>query len=79
MLESQRWIRRHWSRLQWGQFLGICADQLALALIGVGSFILLVKLFVPGLWPHALWLFLGLLLVPFLTWRKLNSRRFTNN
>ncbi len=77
MLNSQHWIERHWRRLQWGQFLGVLADQLAMTLIALGGVILLVKLFLPPLWPHVLWLFAGLLLVPVFSWRKLQRRKFT--
>ncbi|MCA8985050.1 MAG: hypothetical protein R3C12_24135 [Planctomycetaceae bacterium] len=77
MQDSHRWIQRHWRRLQWGQFLGVSADYLAMCLVGLGSAILLVKLFLPQLWPHALWLGLALCLVPFLAWRKVQRVRFT--
>lgn len=77
MPDSQRWISRHWKRLQWGQFLGDCADRLAFFFIVVGCLILLVKLFLPDLWPHAIWLFAIVPLVPLLAWRQTRSHHFT--
>jgi len=77
MPDSQRWIRRHWSRLQLGQFLGVCADYLAASLLALGCAILLVKLFIPALWPHALWLFALAIVAPLLAWRKVRSRPYT--
>ncbi len=77
MPDSQRWIFRHWKRLQWGQFLGDCADALAFYFIVVGCAILLVKLFVPAWWPHTLWIFAGLPLIPLWAWRKTRLHRFT--
>ncbi|MBL4884006.1 MAG: hypothetical protein JKY95_05665 [Planctomycetaceae bacterium] len=77
MPDSQKWISRHWKRLQWGQFLGDCADRLAFFFIVLGCLILLVKLFIPSLWPHTLWLFALLPAMPLLAWRQTNSHRFT--
>ncbi len=77
MPDSQRWISRHCKRLQWGQFLGSCADALAFYFIVVGCAILLVKLLVPSLWPDTLWIFAGLPLIPLWAWRKTQHHRFT--
>ena len=77
MADSQRWIRKHWTRLQWGRFLGVCGDQLAMALIGCGSIVLLMKLFAPLLLPYAPFLLVVLALVPFWSWRSVTGRSFS--
>ena len=77
MPDSQRWIRRHWNRLQFGQFLGVCADYLAASLLTLGCIILLVKLFVPSAWPYALWLFALAATAPLFAWRKVQSKAYT--
>ncbi len=77
MLDSQLWIRRHWRRLLWGQYLGVVADYLAFGLVIAGCWVLLMKLFLPALWPVGLWSLLGLLVVPGLAWRKVWTIGFT--
>ncbi|HCS52669.1 hypothetical protein [Rubinisphaera sp.] len=77
MPNSQQWIQRHWRRLQWGQFLGICADRLAMAFIVIGCLILLTKLFIPALWPYAPALFALLLIVPIWSWMTIQKRKFS--
>ncbi len=78
MPNSQQWIHRHWRRLQWGQFLGICADRLAATFIGIGCAILLIKLFIPALWPYAPALLLFLAAVPVWSWFSIQKRQFSH-
>ncbi len=67
------WIDRYLRRVHWGQFLQRAAEGMAGYLFLVGSIVLVVKLFVPALWPQALWLGCGTFLVAIIAW--LLSRR----
>lgn len=73
MSARDRWIERHLRRLHLGQFLQRAGELLAGFLLAFGTAVLLVKLLVPGLWPHVLWLGLGA--VPVLVAALWQSRR----
>jgi hypothetical protein len=53
------WIERFHRRLTWGAFLRRAAEFLAAFLFVFGTAVLIVRLFVPELWPHVLWLGCG--------------------
>ena len=63
-----RWITRHVRRVQIGQFLHRLADFGAVFLCVFGLVVLLSKLAIPQLWPHVLWLALGMVPVAALAW-----------
>lgn len=68
MSARDRWISRHLRRLHFGQFLQRAAEWMAAYLFAFGSLVLIVKLLLPGLWPHVLWLALGALPVTIAAW-----------
>ena len=59
MSARDRWISRHLHRLHFGQFLQLAAEWMAVYLFAFGGLVLLVKLFLPALWPEVLWLAVG--------------------
>lgn len=81
MLPMNRWIDLFQRRVMFGEFLHRAADALAIFLFVFGSAVLVVRLAVPGLWPHVLWLAVAAVPVAAAAWwlarRKLQSRRET--
>ena len=63
-----RWVKRYVARLQFGEFLKAAADWGTVFLFILGGIVLVVKLAIPGLWPHVLWLWLGTLVVTAGAW-----------
>jgi hypothetical protein len=77
MSARDRWITRHLRRLHFGQFLQRAAEWMAVYLFAFGSLVLVVKLFLPGLWPQVLWLGLGAIPVTIAAWIVSRRGRFT--
>jgi hypothetical protein len=77
MADSNRWIEQHLNRLAFGRFLHCAAEWLAGFLFVFGTMMLLVKLFIPVLWPNVLWFGLGAILVTVLAWRISLQGRYT--
>ncbi|MCH7688649.1 MAG: hypothetical protein IH899_18530 [Planctomycetes bacterium] len=77
MSDSNRWIEQHLKRLAFGQFLHSAAEWLAGFLFVFGTAVLVVKLFVPELWPNVLWLGLGAIPVTVIAWRFSLQGRYT--
>ena len=59
MTARDRWIDRHLRRLHLGQFLQRAVECVAVYLFFFGTTVLVVKLMVPALWPHVLWVATG--------------------
>jgi hypothetical protein len=77
MSARDRWIARHLRRLHFGQFLQRAAEWMAVYLFAFGSLVLIVKLLLPGLWPHVLWLGLGAVPVTIAAWMLARRGRFS--
>ncbi len=81
MLPMNRWIELFQRRVLLGEFLHRAADALAIFLFVFGTAVLTVRLTLPGLWPHVLWLAAGAVPVAAGAWwmarKKLQSRRET--
>ena len=81
MLPMNRWIELFQRRVMLGEFLHRAADALAVFLFVFGTAVLTVRLLLPGLWPHVLWLAVGAVPVAVGAWwvarKKLQSRRET--
>lgn len=56
----QRWVDQHVARMRIGQFLQWAADVGAGFLFAFGGIVLVTKLLIPGVWPHVLWLSVGI-------------------
>jgi len=76
-IRAELWIARCWRRLRFGQFLKTAADWLVIYLFALGTAVLLVKLAVPGLWPHTLWLSAGVVPVAAAAWWWSGRERFS--
>ena len=77
MSQMDHWIDRYLRRLQFGIFLHRVADWLAVFLFTFGTSVLIVKLLLPQLWPHVLWLGLVMLPVGLAAWYVSTLARFT--
>jgi hypothetical protein len=77
MSARDRWIQRHLRRLHFGQFLQRAGEWVGGYLCVFGSLVLIVKLLVPALWPHVLWLGLGAIPAAAVAWRLSRQGRFT--
>lgn len=81
MVPLQSWIDRFHSRIRLGEFLHRAADGLALFLFVMGTAVLGVRLGLPQLWPHVLWLAIGTIPIGIWAWwwagRNMQSRRMT--
>jgi hypothetical protein len=76
MTARERWIERHLRRLHWGQFLQRAVEWLAVFLFVFGTTVLIVKLMVPALWPHVLWLAAGAVPVAVAAWWTSRTGQF---
>lgn len=72
MTARERWLRRNLFRLHLGQFLRCAGDALSVYLCAFGTAVLFAKLLIPALWPHVLWMSLGVL--PIIAWAWWRSR-----
>ena len=61
MEHVERWIDRYQQRIRWGEYLQRAAEWLAAFLFLFGAAVLLVRLALPGWWPHVLWMSLGVI------------------
>lgn len=81
MLPMNRWIEQFQRRIVIGEFLRCAADGLAIFLFIWGTLVLGVRLAVPQLWPHVLWLMIGAIPVAAGAWwlarQRQQSRRET--
>lgn len=77
MTIMDRWIDRYLKRLAFGQFLGRAAEWGAGFLFVFGTAVLLVKLLVPLLWPHVLWLAFAAIPVTTAAWFLSRRNRYT--
>ena len=64
----ERWIDKSATRIRFGEFLLKAADCGAAFLFAFGTIVLMAKLFVPGWWPHVLWLAAGAMPAAGLAW-----------
>jgi hypothetical protein len=71
-----RWVKRYVARLQFGEFLKAAADLGTVFLLALGGIVLAVKLALPVLWPHVLWLWLGGLVVTAGAWWSARRHRW---
>lgn len=76
MTAADRWIDKHLSRLQWGLFLQHAAEWIAGYLLILGCAVLVVKLAFYWMWPHALWLALGIIPMAFIGWWLANRTKY---
>ncbi|QDU36431.1 hypothetical protein Mal4_07170 [Maioricimonas rarisocia] len=72
MTARERWLRRNLFRLHLGQFLRSAGDALSIYLCVFGTAVLFSKLLIPALWPHVLWMAVGI--VPIVGWAWWRSR-----
>jgi len=56
MSSADKWIDRFLKRVRIGEFLKRAADFGAVFLFSFGTIVLIVKMLIPGMWPHVLWL-----------------------
>jgi hypothetical protein len=81
MPPMNRWIDQFQRRVLLGEFLHRAADALAIFLFVFGTSVLAVRLAVPQLWPHVLWLAVGAVPVAAAAWwlacQRQQSRRET--
>lgn len=81
MPPMNRWIEQFQRRVLLGEFLHRAADALAIFLFVFGTSVLAVRLAVPQLWPHVLWLAAGAVPVAAVAWwlacQRQQSRRET--
>jgi len=77
MSARDRWINKHLWRLHFGQFLQRAIEWLAVYLLIFGVAVFLVRRMAPGLWPHVLWLAVGVIPVTTLAWWMSRTGRFT--
>ncbi len=81
MPPMNRWIEQFQRRVLLGEFLHRAADALAIFLFTFGTIVLTVRLAVPQLWPHVLWLAAGAVPVAAGAWwlarKRQQSRRET--
>lgn len=77
MTAKDRWIDRHLRRLHFGQFLQRAVEWVALYLLAFGTAVLIVKLMLPALWPHVLWIAVGVVPVTAAAWWTSRAGRFT--
>ena len=81
MLPMNRWIEQFQRRIVIGEFVHRVADGLAIFLFVWGTLVLGVRLAVPQLWPHVLWLMIGAFPVAAVAWwvarKRQQSRRET--
>ncbi|MDB5336912.1 MAG: hypothetical protein JWN70_2531, partial [Planctomycetaceae bacterium] len=81
MPPMNRWIEQFQRRVLLGEFLHRAADALAIFLFVFGTIVLTVRLAVPQLWPHVLWLAAGAVPVAAVAWwlacQRQQSRRET--
>lgn len=73
MTTRDQWVDHYLRKVRFGQFLHRSAEWLAAYLFTFGTAVLIVKLMIPQLWPHVLWMALGLLPAIGMAW--LISRR----
>lgn len=76
-MSFDRWTRKYLHRLLFGQFLKTAAEWLGAFLLAFGSVVLLVKLTMPALWPHVLWLGLASVPVTIAAWQFAMRDRFS--
>ncbi|MBD3674070.1 MAG: hypothetical protein HUJ26_11155 [Planctomycetaceae bacterium] len=72
-----RWTRKYLHRLLFGQFLKTAAEWLGAFLLSFGTIVLLVKLTIPSMWPHVLWLGLAAIPVAIGAWKFSMRDAFT--
>lgn len=81
MPPMNRWIELFQRRVMLGEFLHRAADALTVFLFVFGTLVLTVRLVLPQLWPHVLWLGVGAVPVAIVAWwmarQRLQSRRET--
>ena len=77
MSPTDRWIERHLKRLAFGRFLERVADGLAAFLFVFGTAVLVVKLLLPAMWPHVLWLAAAAIPVGLTAWILSRRNRYT--
>jgi hypothetical protein len=77
MSQRDHWINKHLWRLHFGQFLQRAIEWIAVYLLILGVSIFLVRRMAPSLWPHVLWLAVGVIPVTALAWWMSRSGRFT--
>lgn len=76
-MSRDQWISRHVRRLRFGQFLHHAAEWVGGFLFAFGAVVLLVKVLIPGLWPHVLWGAAGVVVPIAVAWRRSRAGRFT--
>lgn len=79
MTAADRWIDRHLSRLQWGLFFQHAAEWVAGYLLILGCAVLVVKLGFHWMWPHVLWLSVGVIPMACVAWWLSNRKRFSRD
>lgn len=77
MSSRDRWIDKHLWRLQFGQFLQRAIEWVAVYLLVFGVTVFLVRRMAPGLWPHVLWLAVGVVPLTALAWWLSRTGRFS--
>ncbi len=77
MTARDRWIDRHLRRLHLGQFLQKAGEWLAVYLFVFGTAVLVVKLLIPSLWPHVLWMAAGVVPAAIAAWWVSRQAAFT--
>ena len=75
MAPMNRWIEQFQRRILLGEFLHRAADALAVFLLVFGTIVLAVRLAVPQLWPHVLWLTAGAVPVAGVAWWLARQRQ----
>lgn len=79
MSGRDKWVKRCLNRLHIGQFLERAAEWLATFLITFGCLVLIVKLLLPDLWPHVLWVSILAIPCTVAAWWVSKLRHFTWN
>lgn len=77
MSHVDRWVRRHWRRLEAGRFLGVLAEWLAVYCCLWGVAILAAKLRWSELWPEVVWFGLGMIPLAVACWIMNRRDAFT--
>lgn len=77
MSARDRWIDKHLWRLRFGQFLQRAIEWSAMYLLMFGVTVFLVRRMAPSMWPHVLWLAVGVLPLTAIAWWLSQSGRFT--
>eukprot|EP00913_Durusdinium_trenchii_P028372 g26600.t1 len=79
MMKVDPWLDCCRRRLDFGEFLRVAAEWLAAWLCVFGTLILIVKLFVPSMWPHVLWIAGVTVPVMYFAWRSADRRRHSRS